>query len=257
MKVYYSFIGWLFISCFLTSCSDIPEVERPIKSDFREKQVKKREIETKRLSSAKATEFFMHYGEENQENIVEINTSFGKIVVRLYQNTPLHRASFIYLCKNEYFNTTWFHRVSLDHVIQGGNSDGENTVKARNNIGRYRLKNEINPSNFHKRGVLAAARSYKNNESKVSNPFEFYITLGQVYSKAQLEVLEGKLKTSFSDLQIEHYVSKGGAPHLDSEHTVFGEVVEGMDVVEKINKVEVDSGEWPLMNVPITIKVIR
>lgn len=212
---------------------------------------------SKKLSSENSTEFFSLYAKENRESIISIETEFGQIKIQLFKDTPLHRANFLYLINKGYFNTTFFHRVSKGHVVQGGNSDSQQTAKMRGKIGMYKIENEISNHHFHKRGAVSAARSYKKNVEKDSNPFEFFISLGKVYSEAQLKIMAETYETAFNSKQVEIYTQQGGSPHLDYQHTVFGEVIEGMDVIEKINGVEVDRGEWPLNNIPIKIKILK
>jgi peptidyl-prolyl cis-trans isomerase B (cyclophilin B) len=209
-----------------------------------------------KLNSSNAVEFFLDYGAAHSESTVLVSTDFGDIKIQLFDDTPMHRSNFIFLAKRGYFNTTWFHRVSEGHVIQAGNSDSETTAKKRKEIGSYSLPSEMTDHNYHEYGAVAAARSYKRNPNKRSNPFEFYISLGQKFSVGQLKAMEDKYELEFTNEQMKLYSTKGGSPHLDHEHTVFGRVIEGMDVVERISRVEVDSGEWPLSNVPITVKVL-
>lgn len=242
------------------SCSENGEIKGKINSLENKADLKtKSEIDKKseKLSSENSTEFFSFYAEQHQESLVLIETEFGNIKIQLFKDTPLHRANFLFLINKGYFNSTFFHRVSKGHVIQGGNSDSQKTAKMRGKIGIYKIENEIGNNHFHNRGALSAARSYKKNEEKGSNPFEFFISLGRVYSEAQLKIMAETYNTDFNSKQIEIYTKQGGSPHLDYQHTVFGKVIEGMDVVEKINEVEVDSGEWPLSNIPIKTKILK
>lgn len=201
-----------------------------------------------------AISYLEAYDAANPEKVFTIQTSFGAIKVRLYDNTPLHRANMVYLIKeHQYFNGTWFHRVSKDHVIQAGNNDEYTLKNLRDKIGKYELPPEAIGRNYHKYGSVAMARSYHDNPEKRSDPFEFYINLGQKYSNAQLDLMEKEYGIVLNAEQRQLYSSLGGSPHLDQEHTVIGEVIEGLQVVEAIAKVETDRGEWPLENIPIKI----
>ncbi|MFD2432531.1 peptidylprolyl isomerase [Mesonia maritima] len=187
-------------------------------------EVNLREIEF--VEQEELIPFLEKYGENNPENLVLISTSFGDIKVRLFNDTPLHRANFIRLVKMGYFNTTFFHRVAKDFVIQGGNSDRVATTKVRNRVGSFLIPSEFSNQHKHNRGAFSAAKYAEQNVSKASSPFEFFIVQSQ-----------------------------RGAHHLDNDHTV-GEVISGMDVVDKIAQVEVDDKEWPRENVEMKIKIL-
>lgn len=179
-------------------------------------------------SQAELKPFLKTYGEENPETNVRIKTRFGNIEVVLYEDTPLHRANFIMLVKNAYFNTTQFHRVSPDFVVQGGNNDTKTTARNRRSMGNYLLPNEAKKKYPHVRGAFSAAKYSDQNVSKASSPFEFFIVQ-----------------------------SKRGAHHIDGEHTVFGRVTKGMDVIDEMNKVSVDGTEWPEENIYMSIEIIE
>jgi peptidylprolyl isomerase len=172
--------------------------------------------------------FLTQYGKENPENRVRIITSFGDIEVTLFRDTPLHRANFIMLVKNGYFDNTYFHRVAPGFVIQGGNSDNEATYKMRQDVGNYLIPSEFEAGHKHAYGAFSAAKYSEQNVSKASSPFEFFIV-----------------------------VDKGGSPHLNNDHTVFGRVTSGMDVAEKIAQVETGQSEWPIDNVQIDVEIVE
>jgi peptidylprolyl isomerase len=172
--------------------------------------------------------FFTEYAKTNKETKVLIKTKFGDIKLRLFNDTPIHRANFVFLTKIKYFDTTVFYRVDPKFVVQGGNSDEYHTMKQRQKYGNYLIKPEFKSHRKHKFGTLAAARHWENNPNKLSSPFEFYIV-----------------------------INKKGAPHLDNEHTVFGEVISGYSTIDKISKVKTDIKEWPLKDIKMTVEVIE
>ncbi|WP_432410740.1 peptidylprolyl isomerase [Rasiella sp. SM2506] len=186
-------------------------------------------IEYPKITDKNVVAFFTKYGAKNPETKVKISTRLGAIYLELYEETPLHRANFIYLVKRGYFSDTFFHRVVPNFIIQGGNSDLPSTNKKRADIGAvYLLPAEINGRNVTY-GSIAGAKEYRENPDKKSAPFEFFVFLGPQTSTA----------------------------HLNGNYTVFGEVTKGMDVVEKISELKSDEGEWPLENVYITAEIIK
>jgi cyclophilin family peptidyl-prolyl cis-trans isomerase len=194
---------------------------KPIKQDV--------ESEYPKLTDANAMEFFLEYEKEHKENKVRITTDFGTIDILLYDRTKFHRANFIYLTKRNYFDGTQFYRVVKNFVIQGGSSDAVDLYKKRRKIGKYLLPPDTKRGYTHKRGTISMPSSEMENAYKLASPFQFFI--------------------------IHRH---GGAAYLDKDYTVFGEVIKGMDVVDKINAVETDKGDWPLENVHIRkVEIIK
>ncbi len=180
------------------------------------------------LNDKNAIPFFFKYQKENLENKVRISTRFGNIDIKLFENTPYHRANFIYLTKKGYFNNTTFHRVVPDFIIQGGNSDRYETSKKRNEIGKYLLPPDTNKGHKHHRGVISMPSSEIENPHKLASPYEFFIVQ-----------------------------QNPGAYHLDGSYTAFGKVIAGMEVVDKINKQRTDKRETPLTNVFMNISILE
>jgi len=180
------------------------------------------------LNDQNAIPFFFEYQKENLEDKVRISTRFGDIDIQLYQNTPYHRANFIYLTKKEYFNGSTFHRVVPGFIIQGGNSDRRETAEKRRKIGKYLLPPDTRKGNKHHRGVISMPSSEIENPHKLASPYEFFIVQ-----------------------------QSPGAYHLDGSYTAFGKVIKGMDVVDQINKQKVDNREAPLTNIHMEISIIE
>jgi len=264
-KLLKSPIIYLFLCLFtLISCkNDVnPKVHnsKEEKSKTSEKTFPQKEVKPQKrpMTQQSYKDVLLEYGKNNEEKIVEIETRFGTIRIALYEDTPLHRANFVYLVKEEnYFNSTQFYRVSKGFVCQAGNSDDWFTQEHRAKIGRYRLSPEIRPNRFHKYGAVAMARGYDKNPKKLESPFEFYIVIGEVFNIPTLKLLEKEYNRLFSQEELNAYSTVGGTPFLDGEHSVFGEVISGMNTVIAMSKLEVDSQEWPKEEINIKIRVVK
>jgi cyclophilin family peptidyl-prolyl cis-trans isomerase len=252
-----------------------------------------------------------------KNDLVEITTPYGKIVVKLYDKTTLHHDNFLRLAESGYYNGTLFHRVINQFMIQGGDPDSKH-AKPGQLLGdgdtTYTIPFEYVPEYIHKKGVLAAARENDDvNPLKASSGTQFYIVQGKKFTDEGLEVVELKverrtkqyilmdilkrqgdttvlsefkalvdrrdtanirkviekyhdavevayLKTKpfkLTDTQREVYKTIGGTPHLDGAYTVFGEVVSGMDIVERIAAMKTDTNDRPVIDIPMSMKVIE
>ncbi len=240
---------------------------------------------------------------------VKIQTPLGDIVLRLYDETPLHRDNFLKLVKEGFYDGTLFHRVIKNFMIQGGDPDSKG-APADKMLGvgdpGYTIEAEIKDGLFHKRGALAAARQGDEvNPERRSSGSQFYIVWGQVYNENQLrqlskQIMMQKLQTEFNKLvachraeimqmrrernhaglqelqeklaaeaegnvgqsgltddQLKIYSSVGGTPHLDGQYTVFGEVEDGLDVVEKIQNSATGRADRPVDDIEMRIVVVE
>ena len=198
----------------------------------------------------------------NKNNVkVLISTNVGNIVVELYNETPLHRENFIKLVKSDYLSNTLFHRVIPNFMIQGGDPDSKNakpSVKLGNGGPGYTIPAEFNSMFFHKKGALAAARMPDGvNPKKASSGSQFYIVEGEVLDLERLSFFEKKSGIAFSQEQKQAYTTIGGTPHLDGSYTVFGQVIEGLDVISKIANVKRDRNHRPLEDIIMKVKIIK
>ena len=252
---------------------------------------------------------YLHLEQSTAIMKVKIQTMLGDIIVRLYDETPLHRDNFIKLAKEGYYDGTLFHRVIKDFMVQGGDPDSKG-APAGKMLGMggpdYTIEAEIKDNLFHKRGALAAARQGDQvNPERRSSGSQFYIAWGQVYNEGQLRQFSKQLRmqrvqAAFNDLAAEHrseiiqmrkdrdraglqelqdrliaeaekrvgnagltdeqiqvYTTIGGVPHLDGQYTVFGEVEEGLDVVEMIQGTATGRGDRPLDDIEMRVTVIE
>lgn len=166
---------------------------------------------------------------------IAITTEYGKIVMELYDETPKHRDNMIKLTKEKFFDSTLFHRVIPGFVIQGGDPNSKTAAPGAmlgNGETGYRVDAEFNDSAIHKYGALGMARD--NNPEKASSGCQFYIVTGKKMSDEELNNFEQRNNRKYSSSQREIYKTKGGTAMLDGGYTVYGEVIEGMDIVEKI-----------------------
>lgn len=171
----------------------------------------------------------------NNKNTIVIETEYGNIEMALFDNTPKHRDNMIKLVKQGFYDSTLFHRIIPQFMIQGGDPESKRAMPGRplgnGDIG-YRVDAEINDTNFHQYGALAAARD--NNPTKASSGCQFYIVVGKKFTDAELDQLSARTGRKYTPAQREIYKTIGGTPHLDGNYTVYGQVTKGMDVVEKI-----------------------
>jgi len=187
---------------------------------------------------------------------VLLHTTLGDITIKLYDETPKHKANFIKLVKEGYYDGLLFHRVISGFMIQTGDPKSR-SARPGEMLGSggpgYTIPAEILPQYYHKKGAIAAARlGDQVNPKKESSGSQFYIVQGQTFTDEQLNMLisSGKHKP-FTPEQLNTYTTIGGAPHLDNEYTVFGEIIEGMDVVDKIAAVQVDMRNRPVQDIKI------
>lgn len=247
-----------------------------------------------------------HHMENEKRTLVKLETTMGNITVTLYNETPKHRDNFIKLVKEGVYDSTLFHRVIKQFMIQAGDPDSKNAsdtaMLGSGDVG-YTIPAEFNPKFFHKKGVLAAARQGDDvNPEKASSGCQFYIVTGRKFTEPQLLGMENKIneqreealfdslarqhmkeiykmrkagdnagllelqdtleaqareladkeeKFRFTPEQIKAYSTVGGAPHLDGSYTVFGEVTEGMEVVENIEIAKTNRADRPVENIRI------
>lgn len=191
-----------------------------------------------------------HSQEDNRVKVL-ISTDYGDIKAILYNETPQHRDNIVKLVEEGWYDNSPFHRVIENFMIQGGqNADG------RRDPG-YTIPAEFVDGLFHKRGALAAARlGDQVNPEKESSGCQFYIVQGRVYDNSELDMIEMRQNLQFSKEQREAYTSVGGTPFLDYEYTVFGEVIEGMEVVDNIAAVKTGAGDKPVEDITMTITLL-
>jgi len=196
--------------------------ETKVKPVPKKKPVVSIEREFPKLTSKNAMDFFLEYEKHNKENKVRIITDFGDIEILLFNKTKFHRANFIFLTKQHYFDNTQFYRVINNFMVQAGNSDTRETARKRTRIGRYLLPTDTKRGYKHDRGVISMPSGEIDNPYKLASPFEFFIVQ-----------------------------QRGGSHFLNGDYTIFGRVTKGMSVIDKIAAVKTDDGDWPLHNIYI------
>ncbi len=192
---------------------------------------------------------------------VSISTSYGDMTLVLYNETPRHRDNFIKLVKSGFYDGTLFHRVIAGFMIQGGDPDSKTAEKGQmlgNGGPGYTVPAEFNKSFYHKRGALSAARMGDgSNPQKASSGSQFYIVQGKKYDRKNLESMGKRSGANYTDEQIKVYEMEGGTPQLDMNYTVFGEVIEGFDVIDKIAAVAKGRADRPKEDVKMTMKIVK
>jgi peptidyl-prolyl cis-trans isomerase B (cyclophilin B) len=193
--------------------------------------------------------------------LVEIQTPYGNMLAKLSNETPLHRDNFMHLVEQQFYDSLLFHRVIRGFMIQGGdpNSKGAGPDARLGSGGPgYQTDAEITPDLIHVKGAIAAARTGDNvNPQRKSSGSQFYIVQGNKVSNAVLDQIEAKKGFRYTTEQREAYLANGGTPHLDQDYTVFGYIVEGLDVIDKIAAAKTRPGDRPEEDIWMIMKVVK
>jgi cyclophilin family peptidyl-prolyl cis-trans isomerase len=201
------------------------------------------------ITQENVVEVLTKYGRENPENEVLIETQHGNIRLRLFEDTPLHRANFVKLIKEGFYDDDAnFYRIVYEFMIQGGD--------LRQNL-TYRIPAEFHQKYFHQKGALSMARVSENNPEKQSSASDFFIIHGGRYTEEDVEIDSKNLGLTLTPEQKQAYITEGGYMELDRQYTVFGEVIEGLDVVDKIASEKVFDVDKPLKKIPFKISLVK
>ncbi len=193
--------------------------------------------------------------------LVEVETEFGNMIIQLYDATPKHQDNFTKLVEEGFYDSLLFHRVIPGFMIQGGDPESRN-ARSGQSLGSggpgYTIEAEFVDSLVHTKGAVAAARTGDAvNPQKRSSGSQFYIVQGQEMTEDMLDRIEAQKGIRYSKEQREAYLEKGGTPFLDREYTVFGQVVEGLEVIGRIAEVRKDGRDRPVEDVWMKMRVIR
>jgi cyclophilin family peptidyl-prolyl cis-trans isomerase len=249
--------------CLLFACCVIG-FSTPVFSQTRTKAViKKAPVQKTVVKTATASEPWKQL--KTNERLVEITTDYGVMIAKLYDSTPLHRDNFIKLVQQGFYDSLLFHRVIQNFMIQGGDPDSKNAAAGiqlgNGSAAGERIPAEFKPYIIHKKGSLAAARD--NNPQMASSNCQFYIVQGKPYAIDELnKALTERIHKAnpnyvYSPTQQEVYARIGGTPFLDQSYTVFGEVISGLDVIDKIAAAPRDASDRPLQNVRMKIRLLN
>lgn len=249
-KISLAIFIFLFFSCnekIENKISDeVVEIEEIIPESIDSNELIIEKLAKSLITNRNVKEKLSAFGDTNKENKIVMYTKYGNLKFTLYNSTPLHRANFVMLSKRKFYDKTMFYRIIDNFMIQGGNSDSPEINYKLNEIGAYRIPNEISSSRFHRKGALAMAVSPEEQSfEKKSSSINFYIIEGRKMNSSYFELKEKEGK-KFSEKQKQIYSTKGGAPHLDGKYSVFGELTSGFSVLSKISRIKTDKYDWPV-----------
>jgi cyclophilin family peptidyl-prolyl cis-trans isomerase len=241
------FLAFLFVSCFAgTTYGQAKPAKTPVKKTVSKTPAARPPAPVDNPATT--------------ERLVEITTDYGTMIAKLYNSTPLHRDNFIKLVQQGFYDSLLFHRIIENFMIQGGDpvsrSAPPNVMLGNGSAPGDRVHAEFTPTFFHKKGALAAARD--GNPEKASSNCQFYIVQGKKETDPVLDgVQQRNGPFTYSKQQREVYKRIGGAPFLDQNYTVFGEVISGLNVIDKIVKAPKDANNRPLQNVIMKMKLLN
>ena len=193
--------------------------------------------------------------------LVELETAFGTMTIWLYDDTPKHRDNFLKLAEENFYDGLLFHRVIQGFMVQGGDPNSRN-AKPTQQLGTggpgYEVQAELESGHVHIKGALAAARKGDQvNPEKASSGSQFYLVQGRPVTEQDLAMIEAKKAFRYTKEQREAYLKLGGTPFLDRDYTVFGEVIDGIEIIDKIAGVETGPGDRPKKNVEMKIRPVQ
>lgn len=261
------------IALLINSCSEEEKDYSQYTENF-EKKVEEKKMkdsillanlpkkDTNKMTEKNAVQKLTYFGKENPETKVKIHTKYGDIIIELFEDTPLHRSNFLMLAKKGVLDSTIFYRVIDDFVVQGGASDRIDITGQLKEHGVYTIPEEIRPDHYHIRGNVAMAVSEQwelpeEQRTKNSSCFNFYIVQKKPMTPKYLEGVIKKYNLELTEEEKKMYLKYGGTPHLDGDYTVFGKVISGMSVVDKIAKLETDNTDQPIEDVKISLTVVE
>ena len=203
------------------------------------------------LTDSAAPAALLAYGRQYPGSEVLVRTRLGNIRVKLHDDTPIHKANFLLLARKGVFDETMFNRVVKDFAVQGGQTYNARTIRLK----RYRLPPEFRAEHFHHKGALGMARyDDEQNPGRLSSNTDFYFVVGEKLAPNQSQAMAGRRLTP---AQTKAYATVGGVPSLDGQYTVFGEIIEGLEVVDKIANEPVESDKWPVTDISIKVEVVK
>lgn len=249
----------LMISMFATLGFLIACNSQTSKDEKSKKKETKKEVKSE--VSAPAKKVSENTPAEKKGQKVLLSTKYGDMTLLLYDETPKHRDNFIKLVSDGFYDGTLFHRVIRNFMIQGGDpeSKGADPNKRLGSGGPgYTIEAEITPEFIHKKGALSAARQGDQvNPEKRSSGSQFYVVQGKAVTAQELNQMAPRTGAIYTADQIKTYREIGGTPFLDNQYTVFGEVIDGLDVIDKIAAVKTHPGDRPVEDVTMTMKLIE
>ena len=244
----------LFCSAFIFA-TQAQVAKKPVpKKVVLKKVVKGKPVVVKKITSTIKT-----YAAVDSSLKVKITTDSGVMIVKLYDSTPLHRDNFVKLVKQGFYDSLLFHRIIQGFMIQGGDPMSKNaaagTMLGGGGGDMTRIPAEFRNSLIHKKGALAAARD--GNPEKASSACQFYIVEGKPLTDAELDMMEQRMGSKYSLAQRTTYKKLGGTPFLDQNYTVFGEVISGLEVVDKIANAPKAPGDRPIGDIRMKMEMIK